>query len=175
MVIDSNAFFSDYNVFLLVLALQGLGVLVLIIVGWRLRRLIRQYRSLLSGEKEPDLEEIILKLNKENKQLNERLRKVETELEECFEKAGKYLQHWSLSRYKAFANTGGDQSFSLVLLDDNADGFIISSIYGRDESRVYAKTINEGKSKYPLSDEEQEILLNVLKNNKKTNPFHAGF
>lgn len=166
-VFDFSAFFSKDNMFLLVSALQGLGVLVLIIVGRRLRRLIRQYRSLLSGEREPNLEGIILKLDKENTQSKERLRKVENELEKYSEKAGKCLQHWSLSRYKAFANIGGDQSFSLVLLDDNADGFIISSIYGRDESRVYAKTINEGRSKYPLSDEEQEILLNVLRNKKK--------
>lgn len=166
-VFDFSAFFSGDNVFLLVSALQGLGILVLIVVGWRLRRLIRQYRSLLSGNKESNLEEIILKLDKENKQLTERIKIVETELKKCSEKTGKCLQHWSLSRYKAFANVGGDQSFSLIMLDDNADGFIISSIYGRDESRVYAKTINEGRSKYPLSEEEEEILLKVLKNKKK--------
>ena len=79
-VFDFSAFFSKDNMFLLVSALQGLGVLVLIIVGRRLRRLIRQYRSLLSGEREPNLEGIILKLDKENTQSKERLRKVENEL-----------------------------------------------------------------------------------------------
>lgn len=165
-----DALSFEQNIILLVGILQGLGVLLLIVVGWRLRRLIKQYRGLLSGGKELNLEEIILRLNEENKQIDERLGRVETELKKCLEKGRKNLQHWSLSRYKAFANTGGDQSFSVILLDDNADGFIVSSIYGRDESRVYAKTINEGKSSYPLSDEEQEILLRVLKN-KKNNSF----
>ncbi|MCL6441982.1 MAG: DUF4446 family protein [Alicyclobacillus sp.] len=61
-------------------------------------------------------------------------------------------------RYNAFADQGSDLSFSVALLDDNSDGVVISSIYGRDESRVYGKPIQRGSSAYTLTDEEIEVL-----------------
>ncbi|HBG17320.1 MAG TPA: hypothetical protein DDW93_11100 [Firmicutes bacterium] len=90
------------------------------------------------------------------------IRNNEEEIRKIEDESFAYLQRWALHRYKAFSNIGGDQSFSLVLLDKKGDGVLLSSIYGRDESRTYAKSIKGGKSNYPLSDEEQEVLAGAI-------------
>jgi hypothetical protein len=160
---------QDENLFLLLLVIQIIGVIVLLATGWRLRNLIRQYRRLLTGKGEIDLEEVLVHLGERTKRLEEGLARVEGELEKNREEARGYLQKWSLLRYKAFANTGGDQSFSLVILDRKGDGVVLSSIYGREESRIYAKAIKGGKSSYPLSEEEQQVLARALSDKTEKN------
>lgn len=61
-------------------------------------------------------------------------------------------------RYNAFGDIGSDLSFSLALLDDALNGVVITSIYGREESRIYAKPIESGMSVYNLSEEEQTVI-----------------
>ena len=68
------------------------------------------------------------------------------------------LQRIGFIRYNAFNDMGSDLSFSIALLDDKLDGFVITSIYGRDESNTYAKPILKGESTYPLSVEEMQAL-----------------
>lgn len=68
------------------------------------------------------------------------------------------VQKVKLMRYNAFADTGSDLSYSLSLLDENNNGVVLSSIYGREDNRTYAKPIENGKSTYNLSDEEKKVL-----------------
>lgn len=68
------------------------------------------------------------------------------------------FQKIGLVRFNPFKEVGGDQSFSIAMLDFNNNGFVIMSIYSRDGNRVYAKAINNGKSQYSLSDEEKEAI-----------------
>lgn len=153
---------SPERLLLYVGLIEGIIAVLFVIVGFRLRRLIRRYRGLLAGERIPNLEEILLDLANDVQKQRATLQKLETIIAIQEEKSKRYLHKWSLVRYKAFANVGGDQSFSLAVLDKNNDGFIISSIYGRDESRIYAKTIKEGSSSYPLSDEERQVLSRAI-------------
>ena len=53
---------------------------------------------------------------------------------------------------------GSDQSFSLALLDSFKNGFVITSIYGRDYASTYGKPVKNGKSVYPLSVEEIQAI-----------------
>lgn len=68
-------------------------------------------------------------------------------------------------RFAAFENEGSDLSFSVALVDDNQNGMVMTSIYGRHESRVYAKPIENGTSSYALSEEEKQALALAVKNN----------
>jgi hypothetical protein len=69
-------------------------------------------------------------------------------------------------RYNAFDKTGSDLSFTLALLNDQMDGFVLTSIFGREDSRVYAKPLLGGKSQYALSQEEQQAIKAAMKNNR---------
>jgi hypothetical protein len=77
-------------------------------------------------------------------------------LERCLKKMG-------IVRFNAFDDVGGEQSFAVVLLDSEANGVALSSLYGRQDSRVYAKAIFAGQGERPLSDEEQQALAKALK------------
>jgi hypothetical protein len=152
--------------FWILLVIQGLILILLLIAGLQLHKLLARYKLLLTGNEGANLEEILLDLAERMKKAEEQLVNGAARIEQLEKEATAYLQRWALQRYKAFANVGGDQSFSLVLMDRNGDGVMLSSIYGRDESRVYAKSISGGKANYPLSEEEQQVLAAALEGRK---------
>ncbi len=68
------------------------------------------------------------------------------------------LQGYGIVRYRAFPDVGGDQSFSIALVDANGSGMLVTSLHGRDETRIYAKPLTQWRSSYSLSAEEQQAL-----------------
>jgi hypothetical protein len=72
------------------------------------------------------------------------------------------IRNVALLRYDAFEDVGGRLSFSFALLDDEASGVVLTSINGRQETRVYAKPVTEGRSTYNLSVEEEEAIRQAL-------------
>lgn len=72
------------------------------------------------------------------------------------------VRHVGLVRYDAFEDVGGRLSFSCALLDDRGDGVVMTSINGRQDTRVYAKPIVGGRSSYNLSIEEEEAIRRAL-------------
>jgi hypothetical protein len=72
------------------------------------------------------------------------------------------VRHIGLVRYDAFEDVGGRLSFSCALLDDHRTGVVVTSINGRQDTRVYAKPIAEGHSPYNLSVEEEEAIRQAL-------------
>ncbi len=68
------------------------------------------------------------------------------------------IQKVGVIRFNPFKEIGGNQSFSVALLDGHNDGIVITSLYSRDGNRVFAKPIKKGKSKYLLSKEEKKAI-----------------
>jgi hypothetical protein len=99
------------------------------------------------------------------KEVLEYLRKLEKNQENIFQELAslkkenlRNFQKIGLVRFNPFKEIGGDQSFSLALLNADNNGFVVTSYYHRETSRVYAKPIEQGQSKYQLSKEEQEAI-----------------
>lgn len=132
-----------------------------------LRKAKKVFNNLISGVEGGSLEQVFVQLGQRVKNVEDGLMNLEQSVEKQQEIGELHIQRWSLLRYKAFSNTGGDQSFSLALLDGKGNGVVLSSIYGRDESRMYAKSINEGQSTYPMSTEENDALQQALGKIKK--------
>jgi hypothetical protein len=68
------------------------------------------------------------------------------------------LRHVAVVRYDAFGDMGGRLSFSAAVVDDTGDGFVLSSIHGRGESRTYAKGVVGGDADATLTPEERQAL-----------------
>ncbi|MDD3386401.1 MAG: DUF4446 family protein [Candidatus Pacebacteria bacterium] len=100
--------------------------------------------------------EKIEKLEAKIKELSYSIEKIEKENEENIQKV-------KLLRYNPFNEMGGDQSFTLALLNKNNSGAIITSIFNQEKSRVFGKQIIKGTSTYPLSKEEEDIIKNYGK------------
>lgn len=87
------------------------------------------------------------------------LNKLQHDLEELMHRT---IQKVGVVRYNPFADTGGDQSFAIALLDSLGNGVVISSLHSRTDTRVFAKPVQAGRSRYPLSDEEQDAIKKAL-------------
>ena len=125
-------------------------------------KLERKYRKLTRGIENSNLEEVIrIYMDKIDITKNE-IEEIKVQNSEIDKRVNKCIQKSSMIRYKAFEDIGSDLSFSFVLLDENNDGTIITSIYGRNESTIYAKPIDKGISRYDLSDEENEALSKAI-------------
>ena len=61
-------------------------------------------------------------------------------------------------RYNAFGEFESDLSFSVAFLNDLHDGIVLTGIYNRGTSNVYAKQVRKGVSSQPLSPEEIEVV-----------------
>jgi hypothetical protein len=72
------------------------------------------------------------------------------------------VRHVALLRFDAFEDVGGRLSFSCAMLDDYGSGVVVTSINGRQETRVYAKPVTAGASSYNLSTEEAEAIRQAL-------------
>lgn len=72
------------------------------------------------------------------------------------------VRHVGLVRFSPFHDTGGDQSFALAILDGRADGVVITALHSRHDSRLYAKPVERGSSRYSLTPEEREAMHRAL-------------
>lgn len=68
-----------------------------------------------------------------------------------------------LIRFNPFQEMGGDQSFSLALLDEKNNGVVVTGIHANDGSRTYAKPVEAGVSSYQLSREEEKAIAKAMK------------
>jgi len=156
---------SNYNIeiiFGLVIAIIFL-LMLFIISQARISSITKKYDRLVEGVEEASLEDILMQHLDDVKEVKEELVNVKKYCEELEEKLKHSLQKIGFIRYNAFSDMGSDLSFSIALLDETLSGFIVTSIYGRDESNMYAKPIVEGKSDYTLSVEEMQVLDRAMK------------
>ena len=135
-----------------------LAILLLAIVWQRARRLGSRIDALTRGSDERSLEAILeahlTRVHQVVRELGEveaRTAILERDLQRTFARVG-------LVRYNPFEDTGGNQSFALALLDAHGDGFVVSSLHARNQTRVYAKGVKGGRSDSAVSDEEAEAL-----------------
>lgn len=74
-----------------------------------------------------------------------------------------HIQKIQLLRYNPYGDTGGDQSFTIALLDKTGDGFIITSLHSRSGTRVFAKPVGDSKAKgYQFSKEEEAVVKKAM-------------
>jgi hypothetical protein len=73
----------------------------------------------------------------------------------------------ALLRYDAFEDVGGRLSFSCALLDDHGDGVVLTSINGRQDTRVYAKPVAGGTSSFNLSLEEEDAIRRAMSDDRE--------
>jgi hypothetical protein len=90
------------------------------------------------------------------------VRKLATEDVRLREQLSGAVQRVALIRYDAFEDVGGRLSYSCALLDERGDGVVMTSISGRQDTRVYAKPVQHGTSDHNLSEEEVEAIREAL-------------
>ena len=139
-----------------------IGILLLII---KLHSINKKYKTFLAklgkGENiEEDLENYMYRVErveKQNAEMRNLIETIDNNMDNCIQKIG-------IIRYNAFKDTGSDLSFALAMLDEKNNGVVLNGIYSREMSNIYAKPVENGKSKYTISEEEQEAIQKAMEN-----------
>lgn len=95
------------------------------------------------------------RVEKQNAEILDYIKTIQNDLTNCIQKVG-------MVRYTAFKDTGSDLSFALALLDENNNGVVLNGIYSREMSNIYAKPVENGKSSYTVSEEENEAIRKAM-------------
>ena len=154
--------------------MANLGQLDLLIIGivffWLVflsiifYNLYNHYQKLTKGINKNNLkvvlDELLETFNKECIKIEELTKEIQG-----FQKESLYnIQKVGLVRFNPFAETGGDQSFSLAILDGEDSGLVLTSLHSREITRIYSKSVKKGKAEdYELSTEEKQAIKNAKK------------
>ena len=123
----------------------------------RLRRFMR-------GKNGASLEDVIKHLSKEHAQMLESDKTLSKTSEELRATLKNTIRGVSLVRFNALSgDSSGKQSFATALLSELGNGVVLSSLYTRDNARVYAKPVKNFASEHELTNEEKQAILNARK------------
>ena len=157
------------NNLLLILSIIVIVLLItfLLVLG-KVISLNKKYKRFMkklgsSENLEEDLENYMYRVDrveKQNADIMNQINGLDKDLKSCIQKVG-------IVRYSAFQDTGSDLSFTLALLDEHDNGVVFNGIYSREMSNIYAKPVENGNSKYTLSEEEQEAIKRAIDADKK--------
>lgn len=143
-----------------------IGVLVLIIILFilvivqsvKLSKLSKKYKKFMGGKNAKSLEKDIVGLYEDNKFLKTSMEKNKKDIQSLYRKLEGTFQKVGIVKYDAFSQMGGQLSFSLALLDENDNGFILNSVHSTEGCYSYTKEIKGGLCEISLSDEEKQAL-----------------
>jgi hypothetical protein len=147
-----------------ILWLVGLSAITFFAIAWlldisnRQRDMSRRLSERLAQEDEAWTAEAPEGLLERLNAGEEHAQKLSDEIARLGEVLPKVVQAVGLVRFQAFSDYGGDQSFALAIANTTGDGVVMSGIFGREGTRVYAKPLSGWASDYSLSFEEQEAI-----------------
>lgn len=144
-------------VLFLFLAVIVLGLMVMA-QGFALKNLKREWGGLMRGAQGGNIEVLLQDHLRARRDTEETLKQHGASLHALEKKMTSCLRYKGLIRYDAFEDTGGQQSFSLALFDEEGNGTVITGLYGRNEGRVYGKMLDGGQSDRSLTREEQKAV-----------------
>lgn len=131
-------------------------------VFWRLHRVEKKLERFFSGKEARDLEQVLVAQIDRADGLNQELDNVYAAVEELRKITAKSIHKVALDRFNPFKEVGGNQSFSVALLDAENSGVVISSLHTREGTRVYGKPIVRGNAtNYPLTEEEKAVVADA--------------
>lgn len=164
--------FSPYAVYgsiAFVLLGEILLVTLIIVLFVQNRRLKQKLIVFFSGKEAKDLENVLLAQLSETKELDREIQELFEISNRLRELGVKSIHKTSVIRFNPFKEVGGNQSFSVALLDGKNSGVIISSLHTREGTRVYAKPVTSGQADgFPLTEEEKTAIAQAI-SGKPTN------
>jgi hypothetical protein len=151
------------------LAAGGVAIVALLlalVLAVKLRKLRRAQRIVLGNSGAQDLAAHASALQRSFADLHAYVEDVAAALNGRMENAERRLDgalaYRSLVRYDAYNEMSGRQSTTIALLDASRSGVVLSSIHHREQARLYAKQVVDGRPELELSPEESEAVRIAL-------------
>lgn len=120
----------------------------------------RNYNEFMKGSDGKTMEASILSKFKEIDEIKAKGITNTNDIKDIVDNLKYAYQKFSIVKYDAFKEMGGKLSFSLCMLTDNNDGFVMTSMHSTNEGcYTYIKEIIKGESYVLLSEEEKKVLF----------------
>ncbi|MED9807363.1 MAG: DUF4446 family protein [Lachnospiraceae bacterium] len=144
--------------FLILLVFIVVLFAIIILQMKKLNRLQKRISKFMTGKDAKSLEKDIVGLYEDNKFLKINVDKNKKDIRTLYKNMEHAFQKIGLIKYDAFQQMGGKLSFSLALLDENNNGFILNSVHSTEGCYTYTKEIKNGECAISLGKEEQQAL-----------------
>ena len=117
---------------------------------------LRKLRRILDGDLDPkDGKESIAR---DRIQANAFLKQADVRLAEIEGIVRRQVLRPGFLRFNSFSDVGSNLSFALALINAEGDGVVISSIYSREDTRTYGKSVKKFVTVQDSSKEELEAI-----------------
>ncbi|MEF2969211.1 DUF4446 family protein [Paenibacillus sp. M1] len=142
----------------------GLAVFIVWLIIWnfmqgsKLRKMRRKYNQMMEGTGIEDLESLLIDLKIGQGKIEDAQAEQQQQIGRISALLPKQKAKVGIKRYNAFGERGNELSFSVAFVDDLKNGVVITGLYSRDGSYVYAKALTKGESPHALSPEELEAI-----------------
>jgi len=143
-----------------VIALVALVIAVLL--AFRTNRMKTQYAVLSAADGRASFVEVVARKAEEVEGLRDDVALLADELRSTQRELQMAVRHIGVVRYDAFGDMGGRMSFSAALVDDHGNGFVLTSVHARSESRSYIKQLRGGMAEVNLSPEESAAVADAV-------------
>lgn len=153
---------TDFYILLGILIIILILLILVVVLFVKTRQLKKRLDRFMKGREGKSLEQDIIDLFEDNKLLKASTEKNKKNIRVITKKVESSFQKMGLVKYDAFHQMGGQLSFSLCMLDDNNNGFIINSVHSTEGCYSYTKEIKAGESAIDLGTEEAEALSIAL-------------
>lgn len=144
---------------LIILFILLLGVIGLYL---KLSKLEKQYRAAMEGIDGSDIEQMLADQRSMLYQQAEHIQFLQEQNDSLQEKVTRHAGYVGIVRFNPFQDMGGNQSFAAAWLDEDGTGMVLSSLYMRSGSRIYAKPVQNRQSSFTLTAEEQQAISIAL-------------
>jgi hypothetical protein len=148
------------------IAAAALAIIVILSLFWSIIRLHSRVSAFTGGANGASLESTMKKLLKDHDEQIRQHAELVAFVESIDARLADSHRGFAITRYNAFEHTGGNQSFCCAFLDERGNGMVLSSIYSRERSNVFAKPIHKFSTDLELSDEEKKVLKQAVANMK---------
>lgn len=144
--------------FIGILALILILFILLIVTMVKQSKLKKRYQAFMLGSDAKSMEDEIAGLFQDINTLKGETKDNKKEIKHIYKRLETVFQKIGIVKYDAFQQMGGKLSFSLALLDENDNGFIMNSVHSTDGCYSYTKEIKNGECEISLGEEEKKAL-----------------
>ena len=153
----------DAQTGVIVVGVIALVALVLsVVLALRTSRMQNQYAVLSASDGRASFVEVVSRKAEEVEALRDDVARLTDELRSTQRELQMAIRHVGVVRYDAFGDMGGRMSFSAALVDDHGNGFVLTSVHARSESRSYVKQLRGGMAEVSLSPEESAAVADAV-------------
>ena len=142
----------------LIIILAGAILIWLIVLTIFFVKIFAHYKSLIKNVSGENLQTILTKILEREDLNKKQIADINNRVGVLQKDGLGHIQKIGMLRFNPFNETGGDNSFTLCLMNANLDGLVLTGLHTREKKRMCAKRIENGKSKYELSKEEMKAI-----------------